>query len=289
MLSGMAAISCAAVLIKSCQAPPLAIAFYRMGISVALLLPLFAIRRGWKGISPGDILWSILSGAFLSLHFILWIYSLSYTSVASSVVFVTTNPLFVSLLGWMLFRERPGARIFLAITLVLAGAGLIAGKPGLSGSANFGNLLALGGAVMASGYLLTGRHLRARMGLLPYVTLCYGTTSLMLLSVALAFGVPLSGFGGRTWLFFVLLALGPQLVGHSSFNWGLKYLPTPTVAMLIITEPVGAALLAWAILRQMPTLPEAGGGMLILAGVYLTVAGSPSVSRAGPEPEHQII
>lgn len=292
MLAGIAAISCAAVLIKICQAPPLAIAFYRMGISAGLLLPAFVLRRGWKEVGPGDALWSVVAGAFLSLHFILWIYSLSYTSVASSVVFVTTNPLFVSLLGWLVFRERPGARIFLAIALVLAGGGLIAGKQGLSGSANFGNLLALGGAVMASGYLLTGRHLRARMGLLPYITLCYGTTSLILLVAALAFGIPLFGFDGRTWLFFLLLALGPQLVGHSSFNWGLRYLSTPIIAMLIITEPVGAALLAWAILRQIPTLAEAAGGLLILAGVYLTVAGGRAISggeKTGPEAKPETI
>jgi len=275
ILAGIIAISFAAVLIKSCQAPPLAIALYRLGISSLLLLPVFAVKKGFKDLKKSDILWAALSGFFLSLHFILWIYSLSYTSVASSVVFVTTNPLFVSLLGWLLFRERPGARVFFAIILVLLGGGLIAGKSDLTGSANFGNLLALGGAVMASCYLLVGRYLRSRMGIIPYITLCYGTTSLIILAAALAFNVRLWGFDGRTWLFFLLLAIGPQLVGHSSFNWGLKYFSTPKIAMLIITEPVGSALLAWAILKQMPTVFEAIGGLLILGGVYLTVSEKP--------------
>lgn len=275
ILAGITAISFAAVLIKSCQAPPLAIAFYRLGFASLLLLPVFAAKKGFRHLRPPDILWAALSGLFLSLHFILWIYSLSYTSVASSVVFVTTNPLFVSLLGWLLFRERPGIRIFLAIMLVLLGGGVIAGRSDLSGQANFGNLLALGGAVMASCYLLVGRYLRNRMGILPYITLCYGTTAVIMLAASLVFRVPLWGFDGRTWLFFLLLALGPQLVGHSAFNWGLKYFSTPKIAMLIITEPVGSALLAWAILRQMPTAFEIIGGLLILAGVYLTVAEKP--------------
>ncbi len=275
MLSGITAISFAAVLIKSCQAPPLAIAFYRLGFASLLLLPVFTAKKGFQQLRSTDILWAALAGLFLSLHFILWIYSLSYTSVASSVVFVTTNPLFVSLLGWLLFREKPGIRIFLAIMLVLLGGGLIAGRSSLSGTANFGNLLALGGAVMASCYLLVGRYLRTRMGILPYITICYGITAILLLTAALIFKVQLWGFAGRTWMFFLLLALGPQLVGHSAFNWGLKYFSTPKIAMLIITEPVGSALLAWAILRQMPTGFEAGGGLLILAGVYLTVTEKP--------------
>jgi drug/metabolite transporter (DMT)-like permease len=275
MLSGIAAISFAAVLIKSCQASPLAIALYRLGISTLILLPVFVAKKGFKDLLPSHILWASLSGLFLSLHFILWIYSLNYTSVASSVVFVTTNPLFVSLLGWLLFREKPGVRIFFAIILVLLGGGLIAGRSALSGSANFGNLLALGGAVMASCYLLVGRYLRTRIGVLPYITLCYGTTSIILLAASLTFGIRLWGFDGRTWMFFLLLALGPQLIGHSSFNWGLKYFSTPKIAMLIITEPVGSALLAWAILKQMPTLFEMLGGFLILAGVYMTVSEKP--------------
>lgn len=280
MLAGITAISFAAVLIKSCQAPPLAIAFYRLGFSSLLLLPVFMAKNGFQHLRSADVLWAALSGLFLSLHFILWIYSLSYTSVASSVVFVTTNPLFVSLLGWLLFREKPGIRIFFAIILVLLGGGLIAGKSGLSDTANFGNMLALGGAVMASCYLLVGRHLRIRMGILPYITVCYGTTSLIILLTALVFKVPLWGFDGRTWLFFLLLALGPQLIGHSAFNWGLKYFSTPKIAMLIITEPVGSALLAWALLKQMPTVFETIGGLLILGGVYLTVAEKPG--RAAP-------
>lgn len=275
ILSGIVAISFAAVLIKSCKASPLAIAFYRLGISSVILLPAFAIKKGFRGLGISNVLWSILSGLFLSLHFILWIYSLNYTSVVSSVVFVTTNPLFVSLLGWILFREKPGIRIFIAIFLVIMGGGLIAGRSELSGSANFGNLLALGGAVMASCYLLVGRYLRSRMSVLQYVTLCYGTTSLIILAAALIFNVQLSGFDGRTWFFFLLLALGPQLVGHSAFNWGLKYFSTPKIAMLIITEPVGSALLAWALLKQVPTTFETLGGLLILAGVYLTVSEKP--------------
>ncbi|MRR10682.1 EamA family transporter, partial [bacterium] len=160
-----------------------------------------------------------------------------------------------------------------AVALVIAGGLVIAGRSAFTSDAraNLGNLLALGGAVMASGYLLAGRRLRPRVDILPYTTLCYGITAVILLAACFAFRVPLSGFDGINYLWFLLAALGPQLLGHSSFNWGLKYWPASRISMLIITEPVGATILAYLILNQVPSWYEVAGGLLIMAGVYLSV------------------
>lgn len=273
MAAGITGIAFGSILIKLATAAPLAIACYRMLFSVALLAPVYAVRRGGRRFAAADLGWTALAGVFLSLHFVLWIYSLNYTSVTSSVVFVTTNPLFVTILGWLLFRERPSKLLLAAVALVIAGGLVIAGRSAFTSDvrANLGNLLALGGAVMASGYLLAGRRLRPRVDILSYTTVCYSITALVLLAACLAFRTPLHGFAPINWLWFLLAALGPQLLGHSSFNWGLKHWPASRISMLIITEPVGATILAYLILNQVPSWYEIAGGMLIMAGVYLSL------------------
>lgn len=273
MAAGVTGIAFGSILIKLATAGPLAIAFYRLLFTSVILLPVFAFRRGHCTITPSDIRWAGLAGVFLSLHFVLWIYSLSFTSVTSSVVFVTTNPLFVTIFGWLIFREKASRGLLLAIVLVIGGGLLIAGRSALAGGgrANFGNLLAMGGAVMASGYLLIGRKMGSRLDVLTYTTVCYSITTLILLLTCFVFRVSFFGFSNINWLWFLLAALGPQLLGHSSFNWGLKYWPASRISMLIITEPVGATLLAYLILNQRPSLYEVLGGLLIMAGVYLSI------------------
>lgn len=271
---GILAISSAAVMIKLCQAGPLAIAFYRLGFAAALLWPAFIKQRAWTAFDARKFGLTVLAGVFLTLHFGLWLYSLNYTTVASSVVLVTLNPLFVALLGWIFLGEKVGGKLIAAIFLVVAGGAIIgSGALRSGGQALEGNLLALGGAVMASLYLLIGRRLRPDLGIVPYATVCYTVTALWLLAGSWAFGVPLSGFPLTTWLLFFGLALGPQILGHTVFNWGLKHLPASRIAMMIVAEPIGAAILAFIILGQAPTWGELAGGVLILIGVYLAAVG----------------
>lgn len=273
MAVGIVSISGAAVMIKLCQAGPLSIAFYRLGLASAFLWPFFIRDRGWRQFDARRLGLALLSGLFLAGHFGFWIYSLEFTSVASSVVLVTLNPLFVGILGWAFMGERVGARLALAVALVIAGGVLISGGAlQTGGGAMKGNLLALGGALMASLYLLAGRRLRASLGIVPYATACYSASSLVLLAGCLALGEPLRGFTATTWLLFFGLALGPQILGHTVFNWGLKYLPASKVAMMIVAEPVGATVLAFLVLSQAPTAGEVAGGALILVGVYLSAA-----------------
>jgi drug/metabolite transporter (DMT)-like permease len=289
MAAGISGIAFGSILIKLATAAPLAIACYRMLFSVALLAPVYAVRRGGRRFSAADLGWTALAGVFLSLHFVLWIYSLNFTTVTSSVVFVTTNPLFVTILGWLLFRERSSKALLAAVALVIAGGLVIAGRSAFTSDAraNLGNLLALGGAVMASGYLLAGRRLRPRVDIITYTTVCYGITAVILLVSCFVFRVPLSGFERINYLWFLLAALGPQLLGHSSFNWGLKYWPASRISMLIITEPVGATILAYLILRQVPSWFEIAGGLLIMAGVYLSVRnGEISAAETQQERSH---
>ncbi len=267
------AVSFGAILIRLAEdVPVLSIAAWRLGVSFLLLIPLSWRKSPLKAMSRRDLLLSVASGVFLTLHFILWISSLRYTSVASSVVLVSTNPIFVALGVRFVFKESLSRALVVATLLSVARAALIGwGAFRISGSALSGDLLALGGAVMASGYFLIGRRVRQRVPLSTYILTTYGTAAILLLGVALATHQQLTGFPKLTYLYLVLLALGPQLIGHSTFNWALKYLSASTVAILILGEPVVSTLLAYLILGEGVSLLKVIGAGVILSGIYLSL------------------
>jgi len=182
---------------------------------------------------------AVLSGAFLALHFALWIASLSYTSVATSVVLVTANPIFVAIASYFFFRERLTRQTILGIAVCLTGAVLIGyGNWRLGPSPLLGGVLALLGALAVAGYLLIGRRLRQNIGLLSYTSLVYTTAGLLLLLAALAFGYPLFGYSTTTYVMLGLLAVVPHLLVHSLLNWSLRFVPATLVTIAVLGEPV---------------------------------------------------
>jgi len=269
---GLIAISFASIFIKLCAAPPLVISAYRLGIA-GLILALFhcrQLRLELRLLTRREILLALFAGLFLSFHFAFWITSLKYTSVASSVIFVTTNPIFVALASVLFLRERLSLRLFFSI-LVAVGGGLLIGWGDwdLGKQTIYGDFLALLGAVMATGYLLAGRRLRPRMSLGPYITLVYGVAGILLILFALWNGDSFSGYSSRDYLLFLLLALVPQLIGHTTVNWALRFFSATLVAVFILGEPILATLLAYFLLRE-PVGPSIFlGGTLVLLGIYL--------------------
>jgi len=265
---GILAISTASLFIKLCDAPALTIAAYRVGVASLVLIPFAAHRRIWRGWEWNHLRRCILSGFFLSLHFAFWIASLKYTSVASSVVLVTTHPIFVGLGAWLFLQERLSFNLILGIVLSVLGGGLIGyGDMALSKQALYGDGLALLGAVAASGYLMMGRVIRRDQDLLSYVFPVYSTAGLMLVILSLLLRKPFFGYSSTTYLLFFLLALIPQLIGHTAFNWALKYFPASMVAIAILGEPVGSTALAYFFLNEPLTPLKALGGILIFIGV----------------------
>jgi drug/metabolite transporter (DMT)-like permease len=228
---------------------------------------------------------ALLSGVFLALHFAVWITSLQYTSVASSVVLVTTTPLWVALFSPLVLRERLGAAAFAGLALALTGGAVVGLSDACSwqagtvycpplrtffgGTAFLGDFLALAGAWMAAGYMLVGRKLRAKMDLIPYIFVVYGMSAVVLIVIMLGMGESPFGFSPQAYLWFTLLALVPQLLGHSIFNWSLKYIPASLVSVTLLGEPVGSTVLAYFILQEQPGWVKIGGGALILAGIWL--------------------
>ena len=272
LLIGIIAVSTASIFIKLCDAPVLIIATYRMVLASLVLMPFAWREKTWRGWGRNELGWSLLSGLFLSLHFALWIASLKYTSVASSVVLVTTHPIFVGIGGWLLLKERIGLNLIFGIALSVLGSGLISyGDGSFSKEALMGDGLALLGAIAASGYLLVGRKMRKDRNLISYIFPVYSTAGLILILLALIFQKPFFGYSSSTYFYLLLLALVPQLIGHTTFNWALKYLPASMVAVAILGEPIGSTILARLILGEGLTVWKTLGGISIFSGILIAL------------------
>ncbi len=271
---GVLAASSAAVLIRMCDAPPLVIAAYRLGIASLLLLPIAGLkcRDEIKAIAGRDKVALLLSGFFLGLHFALWITSLSHTSVASSVLLVTTSPIFLGLGGRLILRESIDSQTGIGIVTSMIGTGVVTlADWGRGDHAFSGDLMALGGALAISGHLMIGRSQRQRLGLLAYITVVNTTAAISLVAMALALGYDLLGYDKGTYVLFVCLALGPQLLGHTSFNYSLKRVQPVVVALVLLAEPIGSAVLAYVVLGEAPGPSLVLGGAVILCGIGLAV------------------
>ncbi len=275
---GVVCVSTAAVLIRLANAPPLVTAAFRLCLAAIILAPI-ALTRSHKEIirlSLTKLALIIVSGVLLAAHFGLWITSLSYTSVASSVVLVTSSPVIVAVISYWLFKERLSTLSIAGICICFIGAGVIGYVNWDTGALSLlGALLSLMGAIAVSGYMIIGRIVRQDTGLLSYIFLTYGTAGLILLVTALALRLPFTGYGPTTYIMLVLLAIVPQLLGHSALNWSLRYLSASEITIAILGEPVIATLMAYLILSEAPKITEIIGGIIILGGIYLALRKPP--------------
>ncbi|PLX42562.1 MAG: hypothetical protein C0608_02755 [Deltaproteobacteria bacterium] len=279
LIIGICAISTAAILIRKCEAPSIAIAAYRLAIAALILLPVELIKQRAVP-SRREVGWALLSGFFLAMHFSLWITSLAYTSVASSVLLVTMNPLFVMVISWLVLGERTPKSTTAAVALGLIGTVTISWGDFTSGTDPLlGDALALGGALAASAYLITGRVARRIMPTNTYVAWCYSASALFLIAAMLLMGHPIKIYPAETMTYMILLALVPQLIGHTVINWSLAHLPAPTVAVAILGEAVGATLLAWAVLGEAPPAMTIIGAAFIIAAIVIVFRENPKKSE----------
>jgi len=272
LVLGILATSTGSIIIRLADAPALAVAAWRLSLATLLLSPLSLgpLRREWGGLTGRERWLLLAAGGCLSLHFAFWISSLDYTSVSSSVILVSTNPLWVALILRFVLREQIAGRSVVAIVVALAGAAIIgAGDLTLSPRALLGDLLALLGAVAGSAYFMLGRAVRRKLSTLAYVWPCYAVAAILLIGYTLAAGQPLLGYGLPTYGMFALLAIGPQILGHSSYNWALGYFTPVLVTIALLGEPIGASVLAFLVLGEAPPLGVWIGGPLILAGMLL--------------------
>ncbi len=302
LIVGVLFASTAAILVRYAQnegVPSLTVAAGRMGFTAIMLLPIAFARSGSeiRRLSRGDMLAGVGAGFILSLHFVSWISSLEYTSVASSVALVTTNPIWIAIASWLFFRERLTRGLLFGLILTLTGSGLIilsgadASATDAYPNALLGNMLALLGAITVSGYFLIGRGLRRNLSTLTYIWLVYTSAAVILLVGMAVMGQSLFGLSPLAYLFLFLLAIGPQLLGHTAFNWALGHLSATFIAVAILGEPVGAALFAIVLFGETidPTtvtgVLQLGGFALLMVGIYVAAR----AERSTPPPAPPVI
>jgi drug/metabolite transporter (DMT)-like permease len=281
---GIVAVSFASTLIRLAQmagVPSLSIAAWRLLLASAILLPYAWVtqRDEIRSLAPRE--WGLLgvSGIFLGLHFATWIASLGYTSVASSVVLVSLGPVFVGLGSWLFLHERPRRLLVVGIVLAAVGSIVISWSDLGQGQDHLlGDLLALSGAVMVAGYLMIGRKVRART---TYVAIVYAAAAVTVLTFVIAGRQPLLGFRPQAYLWLLALALGPQVIGHSTLNWALRYLSATFVSIVTLAEPVASGILAYLILGEAITWTTAAGAVTVLTGIYLASRAELGSTRAG--------
>ncbi len=248
LIISIISISFSSILTKLSISSPLVIAFYRMTLSSFLILPFLLIKK--IKIGKNEILLSSFIGIILALHFITWITSLSYTSIASSVILVTSHPFFVSIVSFILFEEKLSKGSIYGIILSFSGIIILFSSDYFSLPKTFkGDLLAFLGGLFAGLYIIGGRRVRQKAGIFEYSFIVYGIAS-----------------------FFLLIAIFPTLLGHSLFNFCVKYVKASVISVSFLGEPIGSSILATFFFREIPGIGSIIGGAITLCGIYLVVS-----------------
>lgn len=257
---------------------PLSIGFIRVGGAALIFLPWFWRERGRRRVSWSQFRYSVWAGVALALHFATWITSLGYTTVANSVLFVSTYPMFIIVISLGILRIPVARNQILGALVALTGVVFIQWRNlsiGPSDSAwtgaAVGNMLALAGGLFAAVYLLLSREARKSLSTVLHVEVTYTSAAVVLLLTTLFLRVPPLPLSPEPWLFLVLLILLPTVGGHTIFNWGIHHLGAPLVSLFGLLEPVEAALLALFILGESIGAPTIVGGLTIIGGLALAL------------------
>jgi drug/metabolite transporter (DMT)-like permease len=288
LFGGVVAVSWAAIFIRLAEAPALSISAWRLLLAAAPLAIFALLRRRHelRRLTRGGLALLTLSGVALALHFATWIASLGMTTVASSVTLVSTQPLWVGLLSVVVLREPISRRGAVAILVATCGCAVMSGADlRVSREALVGDAFAVAGAIFGAVYFTIGRAVRDTLSLGGYVAVVYGLGAVVLVVWAVGAGEPMSGFSTQTWVMLLLLAVVPQLIGHSTLNWSLRHLPAPFVSVAVLGEPVISTALAIPILGEQPGALRIAGGAIILLGVSLALQDETRRTRTEGERE----
>jgi len=275
------AIALSGPLIAFAAASGLAIAFWRNTFAVAAVTPVAAATRRaeLRQLTRPMVVASLLAGVALAVHFATWVPGVKLTGIAAATALVATQPIWQGLIALGQGRRLSGA-VWLGIGIAVGGATLATGADvGFSARAFAGDLLALSGGIAGAVYTAFGERARAATSTTTYTTVCYAVCAVVLGVVCLVAGVPLGGFPGTTWLAILAMTAGPQLLGHSMFNYALRRISATTVSVLLLLEVPGAAFVGWLWLGQAPRWNQVPGLVLLVLGVAVVVLGA---ARTGP-------
>lgn len=271
---GIIAGSSATVIFKMGDAPAGAAAGYRLLIAIVLMTPfiLWKYSGELKKLRSKEWLFSFLSGLFLAIHFVLLFEALNFTSVASTVLFISMQPLFTFVGAYLFMKERLSFLSICGAFIVITGSVIIFWSDvQVSDMAAFGNVLALLSAMMMSIYLLFGQYLRKTLSSMSYSYVVYCTSALCIFIYLIITREPLIGYSAQNWLTFIALALIPTIMGHSIFNWVVKWVSASIISLSTLFQPITAAILAYFLLREVVSVSQVIGGSVILIGIYIFV------------------
>lgn len=274
---GLSTFSLSPILVRLAgEAPGMTIAVWRTGIAAALLAPFALVRtRAEVGaFTRRDFGLIAVGGVLLGLHFVAWIESLYHTSVASASVLVTTSPIFLAVLGYVLLGERLSRQVSVAIVLAVAGAALIGLGDASGGTGDaplFGNALALAASLVFSFYMLVGRVVRRKTSWLAYVFPLYLVAAITIFVIAMALNTPLFGFSPAFYALCAAMAIGPQILGHGSFNYAVRYVTAAMLGLLSLIEPIGASILAYVLFDEVPTALALIGMLVVLSAISFAI------------------
>jgi len=273
LLIGILAISFSSIFVRWSDAPVSVMAMYRLFLTNLIMLPLlFKYRSDIKQLIKWDWFWLFASGLMLGLHFLLWMGSLRYTTVASSTAILSLEPILVMVGSFWLFRHRTPLLGIAGMTLAIAGSILIGwGDLGLSAKALTGDVLSFLGTVAVAFHMLLGKNLRTRISAFIYSFFVFGVAGAVLAIYNLCLDFSFTGYPAKEWGLFLLLAIVPTLFGHFLFNWLLKYMKAASVSMTVLGEPIGAGILAYFLLGEEIRLHQVLAGCLLLFGVWLFI------------------
>lgn len=285
VLVGVLAIATSAIFIRLAiaAAGTSGIGFSLLIAAIRMMIAAVVIAPSWRTFRPQTVTrpalgYGIAAGVCLALHVATWISSLSFTSITASTTLVTTNPIWVALLCWLWYGDRPQVLTSWGIGISLAGSSAIVlgGTEPLLGGSNplLGNSLALGGAMLATLYILFGRAAQQQgLSLAHYSAVIYSTAAVLLLPLPWLWGVPYGGYPLGVYGAIAGLAIFGQLIGHTSINWLITQISPTLVALCILFEPVGASLLGAIVFGELPTLNTWLGAGIVLGGVALATVG----------------
>ena len=272
VLAGTFFTSLSSIIIRFSEAPALVISAYRMLFtSLMLLIPVMMYNKSeFKNITRKEYKLCMLSGIFLAFHFASWISSLKMTTVANSTILVSCSPIFVALANYLKFKEKLSRKMVLGISMSLVGTIIIAlGSSGeTSGNSMLGNILAFLGAIFVAGYLVIGGFVRKKLSAGVYVFIVYSASTVVLFIMCIAAGIPLYPYAPKEFMLFIALAFFCSILGHTVYNYMVKYVSSTLISVSTLSEPIFASILAVLIFKEFPSLYTLSGGIIIITGIF---------------------
>lgn len=272
ILAGTFFTSLSSIIIRFSEAPALVISAYRMLFtSMMLLIPVYIKSKDeLKNLNKNNFILCVISGVFLALHYAAWIQSIKMTTIANSTILVSCSPIFVAAVNYLLFKEKFNKKMLLGIIMSLAGTIIIAmgsSKETKSGMM-VGNILAFSGAVFVAVYLIIGGIVRKNLSAFAYVFIVYSVSAIVLFIMCILTNTPIYPYPLKEFILFFLLGFFSSILGHTVYNYLMKYYSSTLISVSTLAEPIFASILAIPLLNEFPSAYSIIGGIIIISGIY---------------------